>query len=200
MAEHKFVPDHPQFMFHKTQSQTPLPLLSLHVSQNKGRSDRSTTLNRRLMGKHTTKQQEWKGRPRSAGRASHRPPALPAASAHLCAPYLSNSSWLPTPTTSHDPHRSSPCTPGPIPGPGPAAAPLQPRSPIPPCPSAGPAPAAEPPPLGTSHASSPRTLVLRAAPRGCSPSPRPSRCAHRPGSPSAAHSAPAPGPAALHPV
>lgn len=62
MAEHKFVPDHPQFMFHKTRSQTPLPLLSLHVSQNKGQSDRSTTLNRRLMGKHTTKQQEWKGK------------------------------------------------------------------------------------------------------------------------------------------
>lgn len=137
------MPDHPQFTFHKTQPQTPLPLLSLHVSQNKGQSDRSTTLNRRLMGKHTTKRQEWKGRPRSAGRASQQPPGPPAASAHLCAPYRSNSSRVPTPGTSHDPHPSRPSLPaGPIPGPGPTAALLQPRSPIPPCPGPASAPAA----------------------------------------------------------
>lgn len=119
MAEHEFMPDHPHFIFHKTQSQTLLPLLSLHASQNKGQSDRSATLNRRLMAKHTRKQQEWKGRPRSAGRASRQSPAPPAASAHLCAPYLSDSFSVPTPTTSHDPHLSSHSTPGPIPGPVP---------------------------------------------------------------------------------
>lgn len=187
------MPDHPQFMFHKTQSQTPLPLLSLHVSQNKGQSDRSATLNRRLMGKHTTKQQEWKGRPRSAGRASHQPPGPPAASAHLCAPYLSNSSRVPTPTTSHDPPFEQPLHAGPHPeawphgrsAPAPLTHPTLPRPP-------------------SSHHREPRTplvsphLVPRTAPRGCSPSPRPPRCAPRPGSPSPAQR-PAPGPAALHP-
>lgn len=135
------MPDHPRFIFHKMQSQTLLPLLSLHVSQNKGQSDRSTTLNRRLMGNHTTKQQGWKGRPRSAGRASHQSPGLPAASAYLCAPfYLSNCSfWSPflqprmTPILSSHPAVHS--TSGPIPMPPRSRFPAlpQPRQPISPC-------------------------------------------------------------------
>lgn len=190
------MPDHPQFTFHKTQSQTPLPLLSLHVSQNKGQSDRSTTLNRRLMGKHTTKTaksgrggQDLQDVPHTSPLVYQQP--LPIFVLLICAPHES-----PPRQPRMTPHPSSLSTSGPIPGPGPTAALLRPRSPIAPRPSPG---SARAPTARTSHASSPHTLVLRTAPRGRSPSPRPPRCAPRPGSPSPGHSAPARAPHSFTP-